>query len=944
MNKLSKLIITIIISLTTQGFSPIILDVYAANVPSTNLVTACGDNKYSVDKIVGYDNFQNIACYSETEFSAAYQTMLDNAPNTVIRHNSSESPLNIVAADRAIAYSMNDTYLQQDTLIIYVDQNLTTQYTYINQANSLYYYDTFVVGTGSTVKPNNLSVLIEVNGAKGYVALKGIDIIPMIYVENRVDLTKDEDYNLTLNVGDSWYVTYQTRNSDGSFKANTIRPNISYYVATPLDDNLMPISPSCTYSSGDLVLYTDTATSSFCRSVGKAPTWMPAGKYFSANGIDFYHDIDLTNPVLEDGIPGKNYNYFSYLPLRSKTNYTATELNNFLKSVLSSTEQTKSVIFGNEQFFIDAQNSNGMNALLILAMGIQESNYGRSTYAQLPANLNGTVVYNSDTGELITNTTVAQFCTQYPNGKYKDEEGLIRYCLGRNNIFGYAAYDSDPNNAAAFASLEIGIKEHMGRNLRFYLDAMNNNHYSSSIGNKGVGINTRYASDPWWSVKIASIAYQIDKYLGFKDYDYYQIGILKNDVSRDFYSDYTFETKIYSINQKASTYTVLVNEQSGDKYKIQSTNPIDNTNSIIVSPSSSNMKPVNWTPALQYKYSNTTELYDWNTSFEYKDLNNINLINVSKNPITIVKTTDDLLSRIEDFKWNDDGTVHIKGLSVLNNTSMPSVETTTHSLIFINLYTSEEFIFDLTVLPTEYNNYNGKTYKSVGFESNLNLNELPIGSYLIKLRTTSNGVTGLTNFSDPSINPFILENKITEGVLERFVFDSWNYMTYHYIKQDNLESFTLSPKLPTKYMSFAKIHNFTVNETQGLVFKGVSYINGSNMGQDDVKSGKIILINYEDLTQIPMTYDVQFSTGTYDPSIQEYNYQYAWFENTTPIDLSTLSSGNYKLFIYINSNGIEDIAEIRDFSFSGNVLISDLRNTKLNVNVIERRSVYLKIE
>lgn len=942
MNKLLKLFITFSLILTTQGFSPIILDVYAANVPSTNLVTACGDNKYSVDKIVGYDNFQNIACYSETEFSVAYQKMLDNAPNTVIRHNSSESPLNIVAADRAIAYSMNDTYLQQDTLIIYADQNLTTQYTYINQANSLYYYDTYVVGTGSNVKPSNLSVLIEVNGAKGYVSLKGIDIIPMIYVENRIDQTVAEPNKDTSN---SWYVAYQTRKSDGTFSSQSIRPNISYYIVAPISNSLLPKSPSCSTSNGDLVLYTDTATSSFCRSVGKAPAWMPAGKYFSTNGIDFYHDIDLTNPVLEDGVPGKYFNYFSYLPLRSKTNYTSTELNNFLKSVLTSTtEQEKSVIFGNEQLFIDAQNSNGMNALLILAMGIQESNYGRSTYAQLPANLKGTVVYNSDTGALIPNTTVAQFCTQYPNGKYKDEEGLIRYCLGRNNIFGYAAYDSDPNNAAAFASLEVGIKEHMGRNLRFYLDAMNNNHYSSSIGNKGVGINTRYASDPWWSVKIASIAYQIDKYLGSKDYDYYQLGILKNDVSRDFYSDYTLGTKIYSINQKASTYTVLINEQSGDKYKIQSTNPIDNTSSIIVSPAGPNMKPVNWTPTLQYKYSNITEPYDWNTSFEYIDSLNIELINVSKKPITIVKTTDDLLSRIEDFKWNDDGTVHIKGLSVLNNTSMPFVETTTHSLIFINLYTSEEFIFDLTVLPTEYNNYNGKTYKSVGFESNLDLNEIPVGSYLIKLKTTSNGVTGLTNFSDPSINPFILENKITDGVLERFVFDSWNFMTYHYIKQNNLESFTVSPKLPTKYMSFAKIQTFTVNETQGLVFKGVSYINGSNMGQDDIKSGKIILINFDDLTQIPLTYDVQFSTGAYDPSIQEYNYQYAWFENITPIDLTTLPSGNYKVHIYINSNGIEDIAEIRDFSFSGNVDITEFRNTKLNINNVERRDVYLKIE
>lgn len=942
MNKLIKLLITISLLFSVQGINLFFLDVYAANVPSTNLITACGDNKYSVDKIIGYDNFQNLACYTETEFAKAYKDMQDNAPNTVIRHNSSDSPLNIVAADRAIAYSMNDTYLSNDLLYIYADEDLSTQINYINDLNSLYYYDTYIIGNPSTVKPENLSVLIEVNGAKGYVRLKGIDIIPLIYVENRIDQTLADPSKVTSN---SWYVAYQTRNSDRSFSSTSIRPNISYYIVTPISNDLTPKSPVCPVSNGDLVLYSDTVTSSFCLSVGKAPSWLPAGKYYSPNGIDFYYDMDLTNPVLNNGVPGKHYNYYNYLPLRSKTNYTAQELNSYMLSVLTSPEsRTKSVILGNEQFFIDSQNLYGMNALLILAMGIHESDYGRSTYSQLPANLNGTVVYNADTGVLVANTTVSQFCTQFYNGRYKDENGVIRYCFGRNNIFGYAAVDSNPNNAAAFISLQAGINDQMGRNLRYYLDAMNLNHFSSSFGNKGVGINTRYASDPWWSTKIASIANRIDKYLGLKDYDKYQIGILKDDSNRDFFSDYTLGTKIYSINSKASTYTVIVQEQSGDKYKIQSTNPIENSNTIIVSPSTSNMKPVNWTPALQYKYSNLTEIYNWDTSFEFKDTKNIDLINTSKNPITIVQTTDNLLTRIEDFKWNEDGTVHIKGLSVLNNTSMPSIDTTNHSLIFINLNTNEEFNFNLNVLPTEYNNYNGKIYKSVGFESNLNLNDLPIGSYLIKIKTTSNGVTGIANFSDPSINPFILENKITNGTLERFVFDSWNYMTYHFIKQSKLDGFNVSAKLPTKYMSFAKIQNISVDENQGLFLTGVSYINGSNMGETDTKSGKIILINYNDFAQVAQIYDVQFTTGVYDPSIQNYNYQYAWFTNTTPIDLNSIPAGTYKAYIYINSNGIEDIAEIRDFSFTGDISIASVRSSKLTVNVKERRSIYLKVE
>lgn len=938
MNKLLKLFITFSLILTTQGFSPIILDVYAANVPSTNLVTACGDNKYSVDKIVGYDNFQNIACYSETEFSAAYQKMLDNAPNTVIRHNSSESPLNIVAADRAIAYSMNDTYLQQDTLIIYADQNLTTQYTYINQANSLYYYDTYVVGTGSNVKPSNLSVLIEVNGAKGYVSLKGIDIIPMIYVENRIDQTVAEPNKDTSN---SWYVAYQTRKSDGTFSNQSIRPNISYYIVAPISNSLLPKSPSCSTSNGDLVLYTDTATSSFCRSVGKAPAWMPAGKYFSTNGIDFYHDIDLTNPVLEDGVPGKYFNYFSYLPLRSKTNYTSTELNNFLKSVLTSTtEQEKSVIFGNEQLFIDAQNSNGMNALLILAMGIQESNYGRSTYAQLPANLKGTVVYNSDTGVLIPNTTVAQFCTQYPNGKYKDEEGLIRYCLGRNNIFGYAAYDSDPNNAAAFASLEVGIKEHMGRNLRFYLDAMNNNHYSSSIGNKGVGINTRYASDPWWSVKIASIAYQIDKYLGSKDYDYYQLGILKNDVSRDFYSDYTLGTKIYSINQKASTYTVLINEQSGDKYKIQSTNPIDNTSSIIVSPAGPNMKPVNWTPTLQYKYSNITEPYDWTTSFEFKDISSINLINTSVNPIKIIQGTDKSIISVREIKWEESNKLYVRGYSAFLQTDMSSLDIN-HKITAINIE-NDTFTYDfpLQIADAEFElkllyPYD---YSKAWYEGIIDLNILPLGFYRFEITTYADGIKSIGNFFNSlDIAPRVDLLNIND-ISYNLYFNNKSSMRYELAKEKGLSDISRSLRIPSQIPSISTFTSLTMVESK-LSIDGFSFINDVNMGDSDqVKQTLYLVDDIGNKFSYPLT-----SYKSSNLNLKGLDQSNAWFKNLD-VDLKDVPDGKYKIYILTETSEYSDLVSLYDFRDTGTLSFEfESRIYEFKVNTNLRNKYYLEI-
>lgn len=919
MNKLTKLLITISILLSTLGSHPVFLDVYAANVPSTNLITACGPNKYSVDKIIGYDNFQNVACYSETEFSLAYNKMLEIAPNSVIRHDSSDSPLNIVAADRAVAYSMNFTYLEQDTLNLYSDKDLSTYYTYINQSNTLYYYDTYIIGNATTVKPENLSVLIEINGAKGYVRLKGVDIIPMIYVENRVDLTKDDLYNNTLNVGNSWYVAYQTRNSDGSFKSDAIRPNISYYIVAPLSNKLIPKSPSCPFSNGDLVLYTDTATGSFCRSVGKAPSWLTAGKYYSKNGIDFYYDMDLTNPVLNNGVEGKHYNYFSYLPLRSKTNYTAIELNNYLKSILNTADQEKSVIFGNEQFFIDAQNIYGMNALLILALGIQESDYGRSTYAQLPANIKtGTLVKNPTTLEIVQikdsssgnfrNMTVKEYCTLDNKNTYIDEFGSLRYCLGRNNIFGYGAVDSDPNNAAAFISLEAGINEHMGINLRYYLDAMNSNQYSSSIGNKGVGINTRYASDPWWSVKIASIAYQIDRYLGLKDYDNYQLGILKNDVNRDFYSDASLATKLYSINSQASTYTVVLKEQVGDKYKTQASNPIDSSNNIIISLPGSHLKPVNWSPSLAYKPSNVKEIYNWDTSVEYKTISSFNLINTSKNPIGVSTGTDNLIIYTSKLEWNDNSLI-VKGYAALRNTNMNN-DQTKHILKFTDMKdNSNTYEFNLNLSTPEFpiNFLNGYDYSKAWFEGNIDISNIVPGYYKIEVNTSTNGVNSISELSNTDRTaPKPLTKKIGDSNY-KFIFNNTAKMRYELYIEKGLDYVLQNKQHISRFYPIAFLDSFSIVDGV-FTFEGIAYQIGNVTNQASSVDQKLILLSMDGTQTV---YELNESTGKYNYSNGGNDYSFAWFNNI--VDLTTLPIGEYKLFIINSSNNNIDSIEIRDY-------------------------------
>ena len=51
-----------------------------------------------------------------------------------------------------------------------------------------------------------------------------------------------------------------------------------------------------------------------------------------------------------------------------------------------------------------------------------------------------------------------------------------------------------------------------------------------ALGNKMIGINVRYASDPYWGAKIAGQMYRLDHALGGNDYKQYNIGFtnLKN--------------------------------------------------------------------------------------------------------------------------------------------------------------------------------------------------------------------------------------------------------------------------------------------------------------------------------------------------------------------------------------------------------------------------------
>ena len=278
--------------------------------------------------------------------------------------------------------------------------------------------------------------------------------------------------------------------------------------------------------------------------IGKAPQWMEEGKsYYSYDGIYFYDDWQS---ISVDGVGAINssepfYNYFQYLPYRSKTNYTYDELNTYLnqlgytqKAVTYPPTEGESQLVDEGESFLEAQELFGINGGLEFSMALHESGYGRSKIA-----------------------------------------------IDKNNTFGMNATDQNPyGNATQFTSIRNGVFYHAERYVSWgYTDAVSDfRYYGPHVGNKGSGMNVKYASDPYWGEKIAGHYYRMDKALGGKDYNYYQLAIKQNNQVIPVHLDSEGNLAYLTSNQQQSTgirnYPVLVLAQMEDQLKIQSDMPI----------------------------------------------------------------------------------------------------------------------------------------------------------------------------------------------------------------------------------------------------------------------------------------------------------------------------------------------------------------------------------
>ena len=313
-------------------------------------------------------------------------------------------------------------------------------------------------------------------------------------------------------------------------------------------------------------------------TIGPKPEMLSQGTYYSFDGHYFYNNIeslmtDYKNNNYNNSVNKNNpyYNYYMYLSNHTKTAYSSINIDEYIRNNLGYNKNVyghkagegTSRLYGSGTFFYYAQEKYGVNAILSLSLSRNETGNGRSNLS-----------------------------------------------INKNNGFGLNAVDSNPTQAANwYSTFQSSILGYASKWITYgYAHPRDWRYFGPQFGDKWIGMNVKYASDTYWSEKMASNYYNMDKALGLQDYNYYQLGVLKNPANA--YAQASTGSKFIYKYPEAEDAVVIVGEttSNGEKwYKVVSDLNID-----------SNYNEI------------SSGAYNWN-GYVYVQASNIRKINNGKN-------------------------------------------------------------------------------------------------------------------------------------------------------------------------------------------------------------------------------------------------------------------------------------------------------------------------
>lgn len=395
---------------------------------SYTYLSSCNTMEEAVEEIEAlrddYDNYTVIPVAISDDGQVAYST---NSMGRMLQHRDGVAQGNAVSVTE-----------------VYSDPGMKNAYTYI----SMDYVDDLPI-----MEDNGVTAKVRVNGYDGWI---------------HRDVTTGNYEMVVMPIN-------QVTNPSFYYVQNGI---LYHYITTNM--------------KGTPVGVNDTAGNRL--RLGVAPSYLnPNTKYYSYDGNYFYQGSntlegldklvnDLKGNTTVNAVNPNNpyYNYYQYLPFRTRSNFTAEELDKFINENTKSTSKLRGI----GSYLIQAQEQYGVNPLITLGVAINESAWGDSSISQ-----------------------------------------------SKNNLFGLNAVDSDPSGqATTFTHPGESVIEFAKNYIsRGYADPADWRYYGGYVGNKALGANVKYASDPFWGEKASRHAFTVDLTISggnintLRDYNGYQL-------------------------------------------------------------------------------------------------------------------------------------------------------------------------------------------------------------------------------------------------------------------------------------------------------------------------------------------------------------------------------------------------------------------------------------
>ncbi|MBQ6817530.1 MAG: glucosaminidase domain-containing protein [Bacilli bacterium] len=707
-------------------------------------------------------------------------------------------------------------------------------------------------------------------------------------------------------------------------RVNRTRKETTQYEIVPISVS-KPLNYYVANSSGDLYHYFAYFSSQSSLRIGKAPEFMtPDVKYYSYDGHYFYTSyLDLiddlntktTTKAINPDLPW--YNYYQFLPFHSTTNYTASDIDNYIrlkgyntfaytfydKSYNGQSKyplSNESLLYSSGSYFMQMQQIYGVNPIMLLSISANESAWGRSYIS-----------------------------------------------IVKNNLFGMAAYDSSTSSARAYDSVLDSVLD-VARVLTgsYFNAASDTNYYHGNfLGNKEGGVNVKYASDAYWGEKAASYYYSIDKTLGLKDYNTYVIGITNKESTKAYKTASTDNLAYYynGTGRKLKNNTVLIIGEEGDFYKVMSDYSLAKSN--------------NWTN------SGFTTEYDFENNYVYVLKTDLTVINqkeyvTPKNNEEINKIRIEYLNEFITLQTKNDATIYYD--AYLQTKSDITIKNEVYLVANERSYTSsEDYSYKII--------YNDKG--SVGWISAKDVKEMT-GSYAIKYNKTHDAI-GSTVYESTSTSSknlgaikynnqfiYVIESKKVDGA-------TWYYTCLN--PATNTFGWTLAsgynapikhtavtvdpnpdkpehPDIAEKHYVEAGMYYLDAiklnEEKNAITIRGLLSIGNMDNTFDTDISYKLVLKNQQDGTilEIPMDRWTNTSEHPFDAtSIPGYknNFSGAWFTQT--FNFKDIPNGDYSLSIEAHS----PTAYTAKILSNDNSIAIDQRFVNENNSGIELRTNFL---